>query len=110
MNFNNYKLKCDYSATEAIGLILIWVLISIVTFGFGLFLMPYYVFKGPINRTKLVDASGATVGQLYVEVSFAGIIGHAFIWMILSVVTFGLAMFVYFPSVIKSLLNKVEIR
>ena len=110
MDITNYKLKCDYSVSEAIGLIIIWILISLLTFGFGLFLMPYYVLKGPINRTKLIGKDGAPVGQLYVEVNLAEIIGHAIIWMLLSIVTFGLAMFVYYPSVIKSLLNKVEVR
>lgn len=110
MTLAGYRFKCDYSATEAIGLIILWVIISIVTLGLGLFLMPYYIFKGPINRTTLLDKEGNEVGKLFVAVNLSEIIGHAIIWLFLSIITLGLAMFVYYPSVIKRLLNRVEIR
>ncbi|WP_457646081.1 DUF6693 family protein [Profundibacter sp.] len=110
MTINGYKLKCEYSVSEAIGSIIIWILISIVTLGLGLFVMPYYVLKGPINRSFLVDASGNKIGKLHVDVNLASIIGHAVIWVLLSIVTIGLAMFVYYPAVVKRLLNGVEIR
>ncbi|HBQ35228.1 MAG TPA: hypothetical protein DD729_00055 [Rhodobacteraceae bacterium] len=110
MNFNGYKLRCDYSVTEAIGSLIIWILISIVTLGLGLFVMPYYLLKDPINRSFLIDGNGNQVASLHVDVNFSSIVGHAFIWMILSIVTLGLAMLIYYPAVIKRLFNGVEIR
>ncbi len=110
MTINGCKLTCDYSVSEAIVSILIWVLISIVTLGLGLFIMPYYILKGPINRSFLVDANNNKLGQLHVDVDLSSVIVHAVIWMLLSIVTFGLAMFVYYPAVVKRLLNGVEMR
>ncbi len=110
MTINGYKLRCEYSVSEAIGSIIIWILISIVTFGLGFFVMPYYILKGPINRSFLVDGNDNKVGELHVDVDLGSIIGHAVIWILLAIVTLGLAMFVYYPAVIKRLLNGVEIR
>lgn len=110
MTVNGYKLKCEYSVAEAIGSIVIWVIISIVTLGLGLFIMPYYILKGPINQTSLIDEKGEVVGKLHVDVDLANIIGHAVIWIILSIITLGFALFVYYPAVMKRLLNGVQIK
>jgi len=110
MTFNGYKLKCEYSVSEAIGSIIIWILISILTLGLGLFVMPYYILKGPINRSFLVDANGMKIAKLHVDVDLASIVGHAVIWVLLAIVTLGFAMFVYYPAVVKRLLNGVEMR
>lgn len=110
MTFNGYRIRCDYSVSEAIGSIIIWILISLITLGLGLFVMPYYILKGPINRSVLLSASGDEIGKLHVEVDLAAIIGHAVIWVFLTIITLGLAMIVYYPAVVKRLLNGVEIR
>ena len=110
MTLHGYKLHCTYTPSEAIGQLIIWILLSIVTFGLGLFVMPYYILKAPINRTSLVDGQGNAVANLYVEVDLASIIGHVVIWILLGIVTLGLALFIYYPAVVKRLLNAVEIR
>ena len=96
MTLNGYKLKCDFSVGEAIGQIIIWILLSVITFGLALFVLPYYFLKAPMNRSTLVDP--------------AGNIGHALFWLLLSIITLGLAYFVYWPAVIKRLLNAATIR
>jgi uncharacterized membrane-anchored protein len=110
MTLQGYKLNCSYTASEAIGSLIIWVLLSIVTLGLALFVMPYYILKAPINRTELLDNTGRTVARLHVEVDLASIIGHAVIWFFLVIVTLGLAFLIYYPAVIKRLLNAVEIQ
>ncbi|MBL4695700.1 MAG: hypothetical protein JKY77_02975 [Rhizobiaceae bacterium] len=110
MTYNGYKLKCDYSVSEAIGIIIIWIIISFFTLGLGLFVMPYYVLKGPINKTTLINENGEKVGQLHVDVHLPEIIGHMIIWVLLTIVTFGFAFFIYYPAVVKRLLNGVQIR
>ena len=110
MTLHGYKLNCTYTASEAIGQVIIWVLLSIVTLGLALFVMPYYILKAPINRTSLLDGQGNTVANLHVEVDLASIIGHMVIWVLLTILTLGLAMIIYYPAVIKRLLNAVEIR
>ena len=79
-------------------------------FCLALFVLPYYFLKAPMNRSTLVDPAGNTVGKINVEVSFADIIGHALFWLLLSIITLGLAYFVYWPAVIKRLLNAATIR
>lgn len=110
MTLNGYKLQCEYSVSEAIGIIIIWIIISILTLGLGLFVFPYYVLKGPINKTYLLNEAGEKVGQLYVEVHLPEIIGHMIIWVFLTIITLGFAFFIYYPAVIKRLLNGVQIR
>ncbi len=109
MTYLGYKLQCDFTVGEAIGQLVIWVLLSIVTLGLALFVLPYYFIKAPINRTSLVDATGRKVASLHVDVGFADILGHALVWLLLTIVTLGLAYLVYWPAVIKRLLNAVVI-
>ena len=99
------NLKCEYSVSEAIGQLIIWILLVIVTFGLAAFVLPYYFLKGPINRTFVVDSDGAKLAQLNVEVYFGDILGHALLWLLLTIVTFGLAYLIYWPAVIKRLMN-----
>lgn len=101
--------KCEFSVGEAIGQLIIWIFLSIITFGLALFVLPYYFVKAPINRTYVVDGSGVKVGKLSVEVGFGDILGHALVWLLLTIITFGLAYLVYWPAVIKRLLNGVKI-
>ncbi|MFN3724069.1 MAG: DUF6693 family protein [Paracoccaceae bacterium] len=109
MTYLGYKLKCEFSVGEAIGQLVIWVLLSVVTLGLALFVLPYYFLRAPINRTTLVDGKGQKVGRLHVDVSFGDILGHALVWLLLTIVTLGLAYLIYWPSVIKRLLNAVVI-
>ncbi|MGB1235648.1 MAG: DUF6693 family protein [Planktomarina sp.] len=109
MTFRGYKLKCEFTVGEAIGQLIIWILLAIVTLGLALFLLPYYFVKAPINRTLLLDSTGKTVGRLKADVGFGDILGHALVWLLLTIVTLGLAYLVYWPAVIKRVLNAVVI-
>jgi uncharacterized membrane protein YjgN (DUF898 family) len=109
MTYLGYKLKCDFSLGEAIGQLIIWILLAIITLGLALFVLPYYFVKAPINRTSLVDGQGKKVAKLHVDVGFSDILGHALVWLLLTIVTLGLAYLVYWPAVIKRVLNAVVI-
>ena len=105
-----HRLSCDFSVSEGIGTVVIWILISIVTLGLGLFVAPYYILKAPINRTKLIAGDGTVVGSLYVEFNLAEILGHMIIWVFLTIITLGFALVLYQFSVMKHLLNAVVVR
>ena len=109
MTYLGYKLKCEFSVGEAIGQLIIWVLLAVVTLGLALFILPYYFIKAPINRTSLVDNQGRKVARLHVDVGFSEILGHALVWLLLTIITLGLAYLVYWPAVIKRVLNAVVI-
>ncbi len=102
------KFSCEYSVSEAIGSLIIWILLSVVSLGLALFVLPYYFIKAPINRTYILDANGMKIAKLSVDVSFADVLGHALIWFLLTVITFGLAYLIYWPAVIKRILNAVK--
>ncbi|MEP2919416.1 MAG: DUF6693 family protein [Sulfitobacter sp.] len=110
MQLNGYKLKCDFSVAEAIIQLILWILLSVMTFGLALFILPYYFVKAPLNSCTLIDPAGNAVGKVNVEVTFGAILGHALIWLLLTIVTFGLAYLIYWPAVIKRLLNAATIR
>ena len=99
------RLRCDFSVAEALGQLLIWLVLTLITFGLALFVLPYYFLKAPINKTYVLDANGVATARLSVEVGFADILGHAIIWLVLTILTLGLACFVYWQSVVKRLMN-----
>lgn len=104
---SGHGLKCEFSLSEAIGQLVIWIVISILTLGLALFVLPYYFLKSPINKTFVVDANGKKLSKLHVEVNLAEMLGHAVIWLFLSIITLGLAYLVYWPAVMKRMLNAV---
>ncbi|MGC1497414.1 MAG: DUF6693 family protein [Sulfitobacter sp.] len=104
------KFKCEFTVSEAIGQLIIWIFLSIVTLGLALFVLPYYFLKAPLNRTYVLDRDGNKISKVSVEVGFGDILGHALVWLLLTIVTLGLAYLVYWPAVIKRLLNAVELK
>ena len=109
MTYKGYRLRCEFSVAEAIGQLVIWIVLSVLTLGLALFVLPYYFLKAPLNKTYLMDGSGGTIGRLNADIGLAEIIGHAVIWLLLTIVTLGLAYLIYWPAVIKRLLNAVTV-
>ena len=98
-------LKCEFELIEALGMVIIWVILIVITLGLAAFIMPYYFAKAPINKTFVVDVHGQKVGRLKVDFNLGQVIGHALVWLLLSIVTFGLAYLVYWFAVYRKLLN-----
>ncbi|WP_299368462.1 DUF6693 family protein [uncultured Tateyamaria sp.] len=105
-----HKFRCDFSLGEALGMIIVWLILTVVTFGLAAFVLPYYFLKAPMNRTYVLDRDGNVISRVSVEFSFGDILGHALIWLILSIVTLGLAYLVFWAAVIRRLLNAVELK
>jgi len=105
----NTRFQCEFGVAEAIGSLIIWILLTIVTLGLASFIAPYYVLSSIINKTSIVDENGQRLCQLKVNFTLAEIIGHAVIWVLLAIVTLGLAVFVYYYMVMKKVLNRTEI-
>lgn len=103
------RLKCNFSIVEAIGSIILWILLSIISFGLALIVFPYYLNKAVINKTEVLDASGNAVGRLNCTFNIGHSIGHVIIWLILILITFGLAAFPYVYRVLRVLLNETHI-
>lgn len=103
------RFQCDFGVAEAIGSFIIWILLVIVTLGLASFVAPYYILSAIINKTSIVDEDGRRLAQLEVNFTLAEIIGHAVIWILLAIVTLGLALFIYYYMVMKKVLNRTEI-
>jgi hypothetical protein len=103
------RFQCDFGVAEAIGSFIIWLLLTIVTLGLASFVAPYYILSSIINKTSIVDANGQQLSQLKVNFTLAEIIGHAVIWVLLAIVTLGLALIIYYYMVMKKVLNRTEI-
>ncbi|SUA58536.1 DUF6693 family protein [Oligella urethralis] len=93
--FGGYQLKCELSTLSIIGHAVIWILLTIVTFGLALFVFPYYMQRFIINQTSVYNMGGQKVGRLLCEIDLVSMIGYIILWAILSFITFGILYFVF---------------
>ncbi len=86
------RLKANIGAVEILVHGLIWLLLSVVTFGIAAFFLPYSFCKFIINRTELIDEYGET-RRLHCDLNVLDQFGHALLWLLFSVLTMGIAYF-----------------
>lgn len=103
------RLKCNFGTGEAIGSVVIWIILTIFTLGLALMVFPYYLNRAILNRTEITDASGNPVGRLNCQFNLGNSIGHVIIWLFLIIVTLGLAAFLYAYRVLRVVLNETKI-
>ncbi len=101
-------IKADLSILDIIGHLIIWVVLSIVTFGIALFFFPYSFSRFVINRTSVVDAGGVE-RKMVCDINLFSNIGHIILWMLISLVTFGLGYIFYFYRVWNYALNSSRV-
>ena len=58
-------------------------------------MLPYYFSKTVINKTAVLDDRGTEIGRLSCNLTLGAMISNAFIWLLLTIITLGLAYFVY---------------
>lgn len=103
------RLKCSFSTTEAIGGVIIWIILSIITLGLALIVFPYYLNRAVLNKTELLDGSGRPIGKLNCQFNIGHSVGHVILWVLLIIVTFGLAAFLYVYRVLRVVLNETRV-
>ena len=103
------RFRCYFSVGDAIGNVIIWFILMIVTLGLAAFVFPYYVARAVINRTTILAQDGTEIGKLSCEISLGTVIGNAIIWVLLSIITLGLAYLVYIYRVYRVVLNETKI-
>lgn len=104
------RIKCELSLASIIGHAIIWILLTLVTLGLAIFFYPYFLFRFVVNHCYLTDPDGKKIAKLSCEIDAASIIGHVVIWFILSVLTLGLAYFVFAYKVFSHCLNNTSIQ
>jgi len=102
------RLRADVSIIDIIGHLVIWLLLSVITLGVALFFFPYSFSKFIINRTSLVDASGAE-RRATCDIALFGNVGHVILWMVISFLTLGIGYIFYFYRIWNYALNNTYI-
>ena len=103
------RLSCEFSLMSALVSIIIWIILSLLTFGIAAFFAIYYFTKAIINETFLVNSEGEKVGRYNCDLDFVDIIVHVIVWIILTVLTFGIASIFYFFTMLRLCLNRTVI-
>jgi len=103
------RVKADFSMMDVVGHIIIWTIISIITFGIGLFFWPYAASKLLINSVDIYDGSDQRVGHLKCNLSAGQQIGHIILWFFITLITFGLAFPFYLFGIVRTAINQTEI-
>ena len=101
--------KSELGLVDIIGHFVLWVLLTIVTLGLALFVYPYYLFRFIISKTYVVDADGKKYGRLICSIDLASIIGNVVLWIIITLITFGLAYFIFTYKILAHCMNHTRI-
>jgi uncharacterized membrane protein YjgN (DUF898 family) len=104
----NGRCDCDLSMAECIGHAVLWIIISVLTLGIGAFIYPYALARFVVSRTYVVSG-GRRVGRLQCDLDLGSQLGHLILWIILAVITFGLAYVVYLYRVGKLVADRTLI-
>ncbi|MDS1136949.1 DUF6693 family protein [Nitratireductor indicus] len=105
---NAVRLRCEYSIMEAIGYLVIWAIISVLTLGIGAFFAIYYFYKAIINKTYLINQEGHQIAKLECDLNLAEVIGHVILWIIITIVTFGIGLLFYLFRTLRLCMNKTR--
>ena len=93
--FQNLQLKSELGAFDVLGHLIIWLLLTLVTFGLALFVFPYYMNRFIISKTYAYDGEGRKVGRLICTIDLASMIGNIILWAIISILTLGIGYLVF---------------
>lgn len=102
------RIEADISIGSILGHTIIWVLLTLVTFGIAIFFYPYAFAQLVINRCTLIDSTGRRL-RLRCELNVFGQIWHILLWALLSLITFGIAFFFYLFKVFNYALNNTRV-
>lgn len=103
------RMKVDASLGDIVGHLLLWIVLMIVTLGLAGFVFPYMLNRFVLSKVEIVDNTGARVGRLQCMVDLGDAVGHCLLWILLSIVTLGLAYFVFLYYMVIKCLNKTVI-
>lgn len=102
-------LKSELTIPDVLGHFIVWILLAIVTLGLAMFVYPYYLFRFVISKTSVYDAAGKKVGMLTCNIDLTNAIGNIVIWLLLIIVTLGIAYFAFMYKVLAYCINKTTI-
>lgn len=104
------NIKANLSILDIIGHLLIWVVLTIITFGIALFFFPYSFARFVINRTSVVDNTTGVERKMVCDINIFSNIGHIILWMIITILTLGLGYLFYVYRVWNYALNNSRVQ
>ena len=104
-----FRFKVSWSLLDIVLYSLLWLILSIITFGIALFFAPYAWTARVLNDTQLLDAQGRAVGVIRVQYSFADQAVHMLKWLLLTIITLGFAYPFYFWGVVRSVIDHARV-
>ena len=102
------RIQADVGTLDILGHLIFWFIIILITFGIGAFFFAYSFSKFIINRSVLIDDLGVS-RRMSGNTDMFGNIGHVILWIIISIITFGLGYAFYFYKVWNYSLNNTSI-
>lgn len=102
------KVQADIGVVDIAIHLLIWFVLSVITGGIALFFFPYSFAKFVINRSSLIDHNGVS-RKMTCNTELFGNVGHVILWIVISLLTFGLGYVFYFYRVWNYSLNNTSI-
>ena len=99
------NIKANLSITDIVIHLVLWFVLSLITFGLALFFFPYSFARFVINRTSVVDKTTGQERKMVCNIDMFGNIGHIILWILISLVTLGLGYIFYVYRVWNYALN-----
>ena len=103
------RCRTQLSIFQVIGHVVIWLLIGIFTLGIGALFWPYAAAKMILESIVLTDEAGTPSARLRCQMGVGEQIGHIVIWLVLTVLTGGLAGLCYLFGVAHFAINRTEL-
>ncbi|GAL26677.1 hypothetical protein JCM19239_179 [Vibrio variabilis] len=102
------RLRADVAILDILGHLLIWLILSFVTFGIALFFFPYSFSKFILNRTYVIDDMGRE-RKMDCDIDLFSDLGHVLLWFVISILTLGIGYIFYFYRVWNYALNNTRV-
>lgn len=102
-------IKANLSILDIIGHLLLWLVLSILTLGVALFFFPYSFARFVINRTSVVDQATGVERNMVCDINIFSNIGHIILWILISLLTFGIGYIFYVYRVWNYALNNSRV-
>ena len=116
MSFQNAPMlmalgRCRTQLTifQVIGHVVIWLIIATFTLGIGALFWPYAAAKFILEAIVMTDEAGNPSARLRCNMGLSEQIGHIIMWLILMVLTGGLAGLCYLFGVAQMAINRTEL-
>ena len=103
------RMRSEMTIAQVVGHVVIWLIVTMITFGIGAFFWPYATAKLIIESIVITDEFGGNTARPRCAVKFGEQVGHALLWLILIVVTGGIAAPFYLFAVAHIAIGRSEL-